>query len=161
MDFQKFYAGEEFKAHAYLGAHPLDTGFIFRVYAPAAIKVSLIGDFSDWKEVSMQKIYDGQFYEVSVLSAKEKQLYKYRIYKKDGSYIDHADPYAFWSEKRPGTASVLYDLKYSFNDGFWIKNRNDCKKAALNIYEVHAGSWIRKTKWDGKTDPANGWVTYQ
>ncbi len=161
MDFQKFYAGEEFNAYNYLGAHLLDKGFVFRVYAPAAIKVSLIGDFSDWKEVPMQKIYDGQFYEVSVPYAKEKQLYKYRIYKKDGSYIDHADPYAFWSEKRPGTASVLYNLRYTFNDGLWIKNRNDCKKRALNIYEVHAGSWIRKTQWDGKTDPANGWVTYQ
>ena len=161
MDFQKFYAGEEFNAYNYLGAHPLDKGFVFRVYAPAAIKVSLIGDFSDWKEVPMQKIYDGQFYEVSVPYTKEKQLYKYRIYKKDGSYIDHADPYAFWSEKRPRTASVLYDLHYSFSDDSWIKSRNDHKNAALNIYEVHAGSWVRKAKWDGKTDPADGWVTYQ
>ena len=51
MDFQKFYAGEEFRAYAFLGAHPLDQGFVFRVYAPAAIKLSVIGDFSDWKEV--------------------------------------------------------------------------------------------------------------
>ena len=161
MEFQKFYAGDEFSAYKYLGAHPLEKGFVFRAYAPAAIKVSVIGDFSDWKEVTMQKIYDGQFWEVSVSCAKEKHLYKYRIYKKDGSYIDHADPYAFWSEKRPGTASVLYDLHYSFSDDSWIKTRNDHKKTALNIYEVHAGSWVRKAKWDGKTDPADGWVTYQ
>ena len=161
MDFQKFYAGEEFNAYAYLGAHPLNKGFIFRVYAPAAVKVSLIGDFSDWEEIPMHKIYDGQFYEVSVPFAKEMQLYKYRVYKKDGSYIDHIDPYAFWSEKRPGTASVLYDLQYSFSDDSWLKTRNDHKKSALNIYEVHAGSWIRKAKWDGETDPADGWVTYQ
>lgn len=161
MEFQKFYAGDEFSAYKYLGAHPLEKGFVFRAYAPAAIKVSVIGDFSDWKEVPMQKIYDGQFWEVSVSCAKEKHLYKYRIYKKDGSYIDHADPYAFWSEKRPGTASVLYDLHYSFSDDSWIKTRNDHKKTALNIYEVHAGSWVRKAKWDGKTDPADGWVTYQ
>jgi len=161
MDFQKFYAGEEFSAYSYLGAHPLDKGFVFRVYAPAAVKISLIGDFSDWLEIPMQKIYDGQFWEVAVPSAEEMQLYKYRVYKKDGSYIDHIDPYAFWSEKRPGTASVLYDLQYSFSDESWLKNRNDRKKSALNIYEVHAGSWVRKNKWDGKTDPADGWVTYQ
>lgn len=161
MDFQKFYAGEEFNAYTYLGAHPMDKGFVFRVYAPAAIKVAVIGDFTDWKEVPMQKIYDGQFWEVSVSYAKEKQLYKYRIYKKDGSYIDHIDPYAFWSEKRPGTASVLYNLYYTFSDNFWMKSRYDHKNTALNIYEVHVGSWVRKAKWDEKTDPADGWVTYQ
>ena len=161
MNFQEFYAGDCFSAYAFLGAHPLNEGFVFRVYAPAASKVSLIGAFSDWQEIPMAKIYDGQFYEVSVPSAKEKQMYKYRIYKKDGSYIDHADPYAFWSEKRPGTASVLYDLKYDFRDSAWMKNRNDRKQEALNIYEVHAGSWIRKMPWDGNSDPANGWVNYK
>ncbi len=161
MDFQRFYAGEEFHAYAFLGAHSLDNGFVFRVYAPAAAKVSLIGDFSGWEEIQMEKIYDGQFYEVFVPSAKQRQMYKYRIYKKDGSCIDHADPYAFRSERRPGTASVLYDLQYSFGDDSWIRSRNDHKKAALNIYEVHAGSWIRKSVWDGESDPAEGWVSYQ
>ena len=129
MDFQKFYIGEEFSAYAFLGAHSLDKGFVFRVYAPAAIKVSVIGEFTDWKEVPMRKIYDGQFWEADAPYAKEKQLYKYRIYKINGSYIDHVDPYAFWSEKRPGTASVLYDLHYSFSDDSWMKTRNDHKKA--------------------------------
>ena len=161
MNFQEFYAGDLFSAYSFLGAHPLQEGFVFRVYAPAAVKVALIGDFSDWQEISMERIYDGQFYEVSVPSAKEKQKYKYRVYKKDGTFIDHADPYAFWSEKRPGTASVLYDLKYEFTDSSWMKNRNDHRHEALNIYEVHAGSWIRKTPWDGKTDPASGWVNYR
>ena len=160
MDFQKFYAGNSFDAYSYLGAHAMDEGYVFRVYAPAALRVSLIGEFSDWKEIPMQKIYDGQFYEVLVPSAKEKQLYKYRIFKKDGSFIDHADPYAFWSEKRPGTASALYDLRYQFSDDFWMNTRNDQKRSALNIYEIHAGSWVRKIKWDGETDPAAGWLTY-
>lgn len=160
MDFQKFYAGNSFDAYSYLGAHPADEGYVFRVYAPAALRVSLIGEFSGWKEMPMQKIYDGQFYEVSVPSAKEKQFYKYRVFKKDGSFIDHADPYAVWSEKRPGTASALYDLRYQFTDDSWMNTRNDHKRTALNIYEVHAGSWVRKTKWDGETDPAAGWLTY-
>ena len=160
MDFQHFYSGELFNAYTYLGSHPSDEGFVFRVYAPAAQKVSVIGEFSGWKEIPMKKIYDGQFFEVQVNEARERQLYKYRIYKKNGGFIDHADPYAFFSEKRPGTASVLYDLTYAFSDHSWMDRRNDHKGSALNIYEVHAGSWIRKGIWDGKEDPGAGWVTY-
>ena len=160
MEFQKFYAGDAFDAYSFLGAHPMEQGYVFRTYAPAALRVSVIGEFSGWEEIPMQKIYDGQFYEVEVPEAKERQLYKYRVVRKDGSFIDHADPYAFWSEKRPGTASALYDLEYKFSDDSWMKSRNDRKRSALNIYEVHAGSWMRKNKWDGKIDPAAGWLTY-
>ena len=160
MDFQEFYAGNAFDAYSFLGAHPIGQGYVFRTYAPAALRVSVIGEFSDWEEIPMQKIYDGQFYEVEVPEAKERQLYKYRVVRKDGSFIDHADPYAFWSEKRPGTASALYDLEYKFGDDVWMKSRNNNKQSALNIYEVHAGSWSRKNKWDGKIDPAAGWLTY-
>ena len=77
MNFQEFYAGDLFSAYSFLGAHPLQEGFVFRVYAPAAVKVALIGDFSDWQEIPMERIYDGQFYEVPVPFAKEKQKYKY------------------------------------------------------------------------------------
>lgn len=160
MDYQIFYSGDMFCAYAYLGAHPAAEGFIFRVYAPAAFKVSLIGTFSDWKEIPMERIYDGQFYEVVVESAQEKQLYKFRIYKDSENFIDHCDPYAFWSEKRPATASILYNLDYVFHDDTWIKNRDNYKQKPLNIYEIHAGSWIRKKAWSGTDDPANGWVSY-
>ena len=160
MNFQKFYAGDAFDAYSFLGAHQMEQGYVFRTYAPAALRVSVIGEFSGWEEIPMQKIYNGQFYEVEVPEAKERQLYKYRVVRKDGSFIDHADPYAFWSEKRPGTASALYDLEYRFSDDSWMKSRNDRKRSALNIYEVHAGSWMRKNKWDGKIDPAAGWLTY-
>lgn len=161
MDFQRFYAGKEFAAYTFLGAHPVEKGFVFRVYAPAAEKVSVIGDFSGWDEIPMEKIYDGQFFEVTVPGAREKQMYKYRILQKDGRQLDRADPYAFFSERRPGTASVLWNLSYDFHDGAWMKARNDRRSAPLNIYEVHAGSWIRKSRWDGKGDPADGWVTYR
>lgn len=72
MNFQELYAGDSFSAHSFLGAHPLQEGFVFRVYAPAALKMALIGEFSDWQEIPMERIYDGLFYEVSVSSAKEK-----------------------------------------------------------------------------------------
>ncbi len=160
MDFQKFYSGDMFHAYAYLGAHAIGNGYVFRVYAPAACKVSLIGDFSDWEEIPMLKIYDGQFYEVAVDNAREKQRYKFRVYKNADNYIDHCDPYAFWSEKRPSTASVLYNLRYDFHDSAWVRGRSDYKENPLNIYELHAGSWIRKKPWDGVEDTAEGWLTY-
>lgn len=160
MDYQSFYSGNEFKAYNYLGAHPEGSGFVFRVYAPAAKRIALIGDFSEWKEIPMNKIYDGQFWEVSVKTAKEGQLYKYRIYKEDDTYIDHADPYAFYSEKRPGTASIIYNLDYKFNDDAWMSQRTDNINSALNIYESHAGSWKRKEQWNGRSDPAEGWLSY-
>ena len=160
MDFQKFYSGDMFQAYNYLGAHAEKNGYVFRAYAPAACKISLIGDFSDWKEIPMRKIYDGQFYEVAVDNAREKQRYKFRVYKNADNYIDHCDPYAFWSEKRPSTASVLYNLRYDFHDSAWMRGRSDYKEKPLNIYELHAGSWIRKKPWDSAEDTAEGWLTY-
>ena len=58
MNFQDFYAGDAFSAYSFLGAHPLQEGFVFRVYAPAAAKAALIGEFSDWQEIPMERIYE-------------------------------------------------------------------------------------------------------
>lgn len=161
MDFQKFYSGDLFHAYKYLGAHALEKGYVFRVYAPAAFRVALIGDFSNWREISMQRIYDGQFYEIFVENAQEGQMYKFRVYKNETDYIDHADPYAFWSEKRPNTASIIFNLDYKFHDRAWMKKRTDFKHQPLNIYEVHAGSWMRSKIWKGpEEDPAEGWLNY-
>lgn len=161
MDFQRFYAGDEFGAYEYMGAHPEKGGYVFRVYGPAAKKISLLGEFSGWQEVPMQKIYDGQFYEVFMEGAEAGQMYKYRVYRQDGSFLDHGDPYAFRSEKRPGTASVIYDLSYDFQDEEWMGKRTPRRDEPLNIYEIHAGSWIRKKPWDKENDPAEGWLTYR
>ncbi len=160
MDFQRFYAGECFDAYHFMGAHPSNEGYVFRVYAPAAERVALIGEFSDWQEIPMQRIYDGQFFETTVDYARDRQLYKYRIYKKDGSYTDHSDPYGFWSERRPGTASMTWRLSYDFQDRAWMKNRSDFRTKPLNIYEMHAGSWSRKFPADELSDPADGWFNY-
>lgn len=160
MDYQDFYSGNAFDAYKYLGVHSIGSEYVFRVYAPAAKKISLIGDFSFWDEIPMNKIYDGQFWEVSISKAQEGQLYKYRIYKDDQAYIDHADPYAFYSEKRPGTASIIYNVDHKFSDDKWLNTRTDNIDKPLNIYEVHAGSWKRKSQWDGESDPADGWLNY-
>ena len=145
MDIYGFYKGEDFGAYEYLGAHLTENGTVFRTYAPNALKVSVIGDHSGWEEQPMENILDGNFYELSCPEAKEGMRYKYRIYDRNGKFIDHCDPYGFGMEVRPGTCSVIRDVSgYRFSDSEWLSRRSDCRDKALNIYEVHLGSWRRK-----------------
>lgn len=155
MDYYNFHYGQEFEAYKKLGAHVRDDAAVFRVYAPAAARVSVIGEFSDWNEVPMTRDYDGQIWNCEIPGAASGQMYKYRIYKYDGSYMDHQDPYAFRSELRPGTASVLYDMRnYEFHDQEWMDKRSVMRDKPLNIYEIHFGSW--KKPGEGKED----WYRY-
>ncbi len=156
MDFYGFYTGKEFEAYRFLGAHVREHGVTFRTFAPAASRISVIGEFNGWTETPMNKVYDGNFWECDVEDAKSGQMYKYRIYRKDGSFIDHADPYAFYSEMRPGTASVTYGLNgYHFRDEKWMKNRQVSYDKPLNIYEMHFGSWKKKSREE------DGWYSYE
>lgn len=155
MDFYGFYTGKIFDAYQFLGAHPEANGVTFRTFAPGASRISLIGEFSDWQELAMNKIYDGNFWECYVKNAKPGMMYKYRIYKQDQSYMDHCDPYGFGMELRPNSASIIRDLTaYSFQDALWMQKRSDCKDKPLNIYELHFGSF-RKPSTE-----AEDWYTY-
>lgn len=154
MDLYAFYTGNCFDAHKYLGAHKTDSGYIFRVFAPGAEKVSLLGDFNSFNEWNMERINDGNFFELNVSGASDGMRYFHRIYNKRGGYTDHCDVYGFGSELRPGYMSVLRDMaSYSFNDTAWLENRSVCTGKPMNIYEVHLGSWMRK---DG-----GSWYTYE
>jgi len=156
MDIKDFYNGDEFAAYEYFGAHLSDNGTVFRTYAPNASKVSVIGDFSDWKDIPMKPVKDGRMYELSVPQALEGMRYKYRIYDKKGEFIDHCDPYGFGMEVRPGTCSVIRSIgSFEFTDEKWLSERSDCRDKALNIYEVHLGSWRRRSDED-----ENGWYSY-
>ncbi len=148
MNLNEFYDGKCFDAYKYLGAHFNGTGTMFRTYAPNAEKVAVIGDFSDWQEIPMKPVNDGRFYEIFCDGAKAEMRYKYRIYKKNGEYIDHCDPYGFGCELRPDTCSVVRCMDYKFNDGDWMANRTDCRDKALNIYEIHLGSWKKPKHGD-------------
>lgn len=144
MNLSDFYNGNEFEMYTYLGAHRThDHHVTFRTYAPNAKHVSLIGSFSDWTEIPMHPIANGQFYEASV-PASEGDLYKYRIYTNDYDFIDHCDPYASWAEVRPATASRIFTSSYTFHDDEWFNLSDDSEHEPMNIYEVNLGSWHLK-----------------
>lgn len=149
MDIYGFYKGEVFEAYNYLGAHTSEKGTLFRTYAPNAEKVAVIGDFNNWTELPMHKTADGNFYEEFCADAHENMRYKYRIYDKKGDFCDHCDPYGYGMEVRPGTCSIIRNIKkYRFHDTKWMKSRTDCRESPMNIYEVHLGSWKRKSDND-------------
>ena len=152
MDFYAFYRGQEFSAWEYLGAHIEENTVVFRTFAPAASRIAVIGEFNGWQETPMEKTYDGNFWECRIPGASAGQMYKYRIYDRTGHPIDHADPYAFYAELRPGIASKIYDLHaYEFQDTAWLKKRRADQRTPsggfstdhlpMNIYELQAGAW--------------------
>ena len=155
MDFYGFYTGKIFDAHEYLGAHVQDDGTTFRTFAPSASRVSLIGEFSGWQELPMEKVHDGNFWEVHVKDALPGMMYKYRIYGGDGRCIDHCDPYGYGMELRPATASIIRSRdSFHFQDQAWMKKRSDCRDKPLNIYEIHFGSFRKPS------DEPGAWYTY-
>lgn len=163
MDKYGFYTGKILNAYKYLGCHLTKEGAVFRTFAPAATKIAIIGEFNNWSEEPMKKIYDGNFWECEIPNVKAGMQYKYRIYRKDNTFIDHADPYGFGMEIPPMSASVVCDLfSYKWNDKNWMKTRTDCKESALNIYEVHLGSWRRKSDgtWFSYKELAEPLISY-
>lgn len=148
MDIKSFYGGWNFEIYEYLGVHRMGNGFVFRIYAPNASKVTLLGEFSGWKELEMMPVCDWRFFECFADNAHPGQPYLFRIYDKSGKCVDHCDPYGYGMEMRPGHNSVIRELgEYRFNDDEWMANRNNCMNRPMNVYEVHLGSW--KTKADG------------
>ena len=156
MEFLDFYTGRAFDAYKYLGAHAGAGGTVFRTFAPAARRVSLIASSHDWQELPMARTGDGNFWECRAESAVPGTMYKYRIYTGEASFTDRCDPYGFGMELRPGTASVVRALGgYRFGDGDWMRARTDCKAGPLNIYEVHAGSFKKPG------EAPDDWYTYR
>ena len=146
-----FHQGTNYNAYDFLGAHFKSVGgkngVVFRVWAPNAKSVSVIGDFNGWdKSVSiMNKISSGVF-EVFVENVSEFDGYKYAITSMTGETVLKADPYAFYSELPPNTASKVYDLdgfKWSDRSYFHsLKSKNHLKEP-MNVYEVNLASWKR------------------
>lgn len=155
MDIYGFYTGKIFDAYDFLGCHLDGNRGYFRTYAPNASRVTVIGEFTGWKDYEMNRIHDGKFWELITDGVEDGMMYKYRIYGRDGSVTEHCDPYGFGMELRPDSASIVRDMnRYVFHDTKWMRDRSDCRRGPLNIYEIHAGSW--------KTNPENenGWYKY-
>ena len=155
-----FHHGENFKTYELMGAHSAvynkKRGYVFRVWAPRAQSVSVVGDFNGWDASShpMQRMIDGETFETFIPNLKQFDTYKYCIKTQDGRTLYKADPYAFHTET-PGTdssnASKLYDLSgYKWTDGEYRKKREHINIYAspINIYEVNLLSWKQKENGD-------------
>jgi len=148
-----FHEGSNARAYEFLGSHRTGRGEVtFRVWAPHAAAVSVVGDFNSWDESScpMTRFNDGGIWEAKVKGIKQFDSYKYCITSRDGRRFMKCDPYAFHAETRPGTASKFYETdKFKWSDGGWMSARasGNIYCSPVNIYEVHAGSW--RTKEDG------------
>ena len=145
-----FHHGKNFKAYDFFGAHPYKEegrkGYCFRVWAPHADEVSVVGDFNEWDPEAnkMQRLLDGETFELMVDGLKSFSVYKYCIKTKDGRYLYKADPYAFHAETPSKTASKTYDLEgFKWTDKEYMKKRRskNIYSSAMNIYEMNALSW--------------------
>lgn len=155
MNKQDFYDGKMFDAYRYMGAHKKGNAIEFVTYAPNAEKISVIGEFNDWKEEFMEKEGQSGFFSMTSDKAQEGDMYKYCIYGPGGRMQEHCDPYGFEMELRPGACSIINDIgKYEFHDKKWMTNRNSGKRGPINIYEMHLGSWRQNP------EDENGWYEY-
>ena len=140
-----FHEGTNAKAYEYLGAHPVDGGVCFRVWAPNVQWAGVAGDFNGWQpdKAPMTKISSG-VWECFVDGVNRYDAYKYYFRTADGREFYKSDPFAFHCETRPGTASKYYgELDFDWSDKGWLRKRKkaDIYSSPMNIYEVHAGSW--------------------
>ncbi len=150
-EITRFCDGDSVRAYQFFGAHPVQQdgkpGVLFRVWAPNAENVSVVGDFNDWdKNAAFMSKRDGGAWELFLEGVTEGQSYKYCIQTPWFERILKSDPFAFYAQMRPDNASVVYDINgYEWNDGDWLDRRRetDSLKQPLNIYEVHLGSWKR------------------
>ena len=154
-----FHDGNCLQAYKIFGAH-FEThegkkGVRFTTYAPNARSAQVVGEFNQWGETPcyMQKYNNGGIYTIFVEGVKEFDMYKFRFETPQGDIIDKADPYAYFSELRPGTASKVYNMEgYRWHDSKWVKNRTKNYDRPLNIYEASLGSWKMKRESEGEGD---------
>ena len=150
-ELELYHSGDSVHAYDFFGAHLVNwdgrDGVVFRVWAPNALSVSVVGNFNDWNKTSdfMYKI-DDEVWELFIEGLKPFDLYKYCIETPYFEKILKSDPYANHFETRPDNCSMVYDLnEYTWNDDAWFEKRGvtDKIKQPMNIYEIHTGSWKR------------------
>jgi 1,4-alpha-glucan branching enzyme len=144
-----FNEGRNYQAYRLLGAHLTPAGTVFRVWAPNAGSVSVVGDFNGWAggiDV-LHSLGASGVWEATVAAAIPGSLYRFEIINRHtGEKLVKSDPYGRGFELRPGSAAyVVPPTGYAWGDGDWLARRAtwDWQRAPINIYEVHAGSWMR------------------
>ncbi|MBQ9478850.1 MAG: 1,4-alpha-glucan branching protein GlgB, partial [Selenomonadaceae bacterium] len=152
-DLYLFHQGTNYHTYEMMGAHFIEQdgkqGVRFAVWAKNAKSVSVVGDFNQWdtRRHKMIRCSDGETWEIFIEDLKEGDIYKYAIEPQwGGPHILKADPYGFYAERKPLTASRLYKLEgYEWKDGDYMeeKKRSSSYEKPMLIYEVHAGSWRR------------------
>ena len=149
----QFHAGTLTDGWHWLGAHPAERrnkrGWIFRVWAPHAQNVSVVGDFNSWDETANRLARRGEIWEGFIPGLRQYDIYKYAVTGEDGETRYKADPYGFHMETRPATASKLYDIGgFRWTDAAFQARKRQVYASPLNIYEVHLGSWRRRENGD-------------
>jgi 1,4-alpha-glucan branching enzyme len=152
--------GTHYRSYEKLGAHLVEGGAHFAVWAPNAAAVSVIGNFNDWTpgQALMQLRPEAGVWELFVPGVRKGSCYKYHVASRFSGYaVEKADPYAFYSELRPGTASRVWDLdSYTWHDSEWLRGRSTALTTCpMSIYEIHAGSWMRVS------EEGNRWLTWR
>jgi 1,4-alpha-glucan branching enzyme len=152
QDLFLFNEGTHYRLYDKLGAHPLAPGGVagtyFAVWAPSAGQVYVMGDFNGWNKTShpLTPRASSGIWEGFVPGVRSGTAYKYHVVSRFQHYqVDKADPFAFFQEQPPRTASVVWDLEYTWNDAAWLaeRRRRNALDAPIAIYEVHLGSWMR------------------
>jgi 1,4-alpha-glucan branching enzyme len=167
FDIHLFAEGNHHRIYEKLGAHLSEIdgvkGVYFALWAPNARNVSVIGDFNNWdgRDHQMRKISNG-IWEIFIPELTVGTSYKYEVKNWEGHIYEKSDPYGFWQEVRPKTASIVADLdEYQWQDGQWMEQRrhSDPLTQPVSVYELHLGSWLHassetKTKLlKGESDP--------
>lgn len=148
-----FHSGKNYKAYEFFGCHNIKGDrFVFRLWAPHAVSVSVVGDFNSWdNSANIMEQISPAIWELEIDKLSVFDCYKYAITTKSGEIKMKADPYAFHAETRPGTASKVYgDISYKWKDQKWYdktKTGNILEKP-VNIYEIHFGSWKQHENGD-------------
>ena len=141
---EDFFNGETIDAHKYFGAHLQGEGAVFRIYAPHAKKVEIKGIFTNWHGQELTKIDNRGIYEIYIEGVKEYDKYFYNILDANNHWVEKSDPYAFFCERRPSKDCKVFNVNnYGWNDGNWMSNRDKNFEKAVNIYELHLGSFVK------------------
>lgn len=159
FDLHLFNEGNHHKIFEKLGAHVMKIndieGTLFCTWAPCAKRVSVVGDFNQWdgRRHQMRSLGSSGVWEIFIPGVIQGDIYKFEIKTQSNELYRKSDPYAFYSELRPNTASIVYNIdNYQWNDGNWLKDRDSSNifENPISIYEVHLGSWATVVEEDNR-----------